>query len=586
MGTMRQPATQAQRTIPAALAVARRGIERSPLPMVLTNAGEHVVAFANPAACRMLGTSGTLLEGQPLHRRFDSGNMVKLLLDRVWSTQTADSWPLAQHPHPERGKVVSTMTVTPVADGDGGPCGLLVQLIERTDSETQYASLMCELKEANEKLLLATLREQGLADQASRGEAEVKSMLARESLLARASSLLGGSLDYGETLQQVARLALPKLADFCVVYTCQGHDIEDCTVAHHDPVLEQALSTLLAPRSAPFEAAYGVGRVMRSGQVELHAQLSDPSWLARALGLRDDVHLLREVGGSSLLCVPLQVRDSLLGVLALVSADAGSVYDDADVDLAEELASRASVALDNARHYRAAQVALQQRDDVLAIVSHDLRSPLNAITLSADRLLATARTAALDASWLRPADLIGKSARRMGRLIDELLELASIQARRLVLHCARNDVVQIVGDVLEMLEPSAAQKRIRLESSTAATVMHAWCDAERMARVVTNLVGNAIKFTPERGKILVTVLEVGHELEISVCDDGMGVNSENIEKLFEPYWAGRRSSGSGSGLGLYIARGIVQAHGGRIWVESEPGRGSTFHFAVPRQPLS
>ncbi len=229
-----------------------------------------------------------------------------------------------------------------------------------------------------------------------------------------------------------------------------------------------------------------------------------------------------------------------------------------------------------------ARVALQQRDDVLAIVSHDLRAPLHAIALSADRLLHELDAPRNGVDLQRPAHVIARSALHMRRLIEELLELASIQTHSLVLHCAEHDLTQIVVDVLEIVEPSARAKSICLAREGLDAPVRLWCDAERMFRVLTNLLGNAIKFSPARTCITVDLHELPSSVQLSVSDEGPGIPEEHLDKLFAPYWSGRRASGSGTGLGLYIARGIVHAHGGSIWVESEAGAGSTFHLTIPR----
>jgi signal transduction histidine kinase len=450
---------------------------------------------------------------------------------------------------------------------------------ESRDRLADDGQLTQDLKHANEELIIAGLRQQGLIEAANQSAEEVRVLLERERLLAEAGMAMTSSLDHAAGLAVLARLLVPRLADWCVIDLIAGAGIEQIAAAHVSRDKEAQLRALgqRAPESA---LSFGVGHVLRTGRSDVHPDMTDATWVAKALGV-EYPSILRELGARSYLCVPLKAREHVFGALSLVYAESGRRFGATDVALAEELARRASIAVDNARLYHAAQDAIRLRDDVLAVVSHDLRSPLAAVTMGIETLLARSKADELVRRLgAKPLEAIQRSAEHMRRLLDEVGELASIQAGRLALQHSRESVPALVDEVLQMLEPVAQRKSLQLEKQLPAAPLTVFCDRDRITRVLVNLLGNAIKFTPERGRIVVSVHDQGHEIRVDVCDTGPGIAPADLPKLFQPYWKGKQSGRTGTGLGLYIARGIVQAHGGRIGVESEVGAGSTFWFVL------
>lgn len=223
--------------------------------------------------------------------------------------------------------------------------------------------------------------------------------------------------------------------------------------------------------------------------------------------------------------------------------------------------------------------------DLLAAVAHDLRSPLNAITLSvvsANEVCGKIEDAQAARRMERCLAIVEHSARHMHRMLEELLEGARVEATGECSQRTPIKVEELIDDALEMICPVAESKRIVLRKRVACSPVVA-CDRPRMLRVFSNLVGNAVKYTPIEGEVSVELDGSAEGASVRVIDSGPGVNEEQRGKLFKPYWTARRGGGGGGsvGLGLYIARGIVAAHGGRMWVETEPGRGSKFCFTIP-----
>jgi signal transduction histidine kinase len=259
-------------------------------------------------------------------------------------------------------------------------------------------------------------------------------------------------------------------------------------------------------------------------------------------------------------------------------------FEAADLALAEEVARRASYAIDNARSYGDAQRATRARDEVLGIVSHDLRNPLSTIAMCARALHDS--LAAPDEGVRYMVDAISRSTEWMKRLIQDLLDIASLDAGHLSIEPHGIPVKPLVADVLEMFEPSARAQDLRLEGEVVDATPDVHADRERLLQVVANLVGNALKFTEGGGSIRITARSHGADrVRFEVTDTGCGIPAEDLPHLFDRFWHVRRNASQrGTGLGLAIAKGIVEAHGGRIDVVSDVGVGSTFSFVLPREP--
>jgi signal transduction histidine kinase len=218
--------------------------------------------------------------------------------------------------------------------------------------------------------------------------------------------------------------------------------------------------------------------------------------------------------------------------------------------------------------------ALAQRDDFLGMASHDLRNLLSGIAMSAT--LFTERYP--DA---QEGPRIQRYVARMNRLIGDLVDIVSIDAGRLTVRRERSDAVALIAEAVDAFSHRAAEKRVSLESETAGHDLVGDFDHERMMQVLANLVTNAIKFTHSGGHVVVRGERIGSDLQISVRDDGEGIPEDMLDAVFERFWQVGKNDKRGLGLGLYISRCIVAAHGGTIWVESEPGVGSTFRFTIP-----
>ena len=361
---------------------------------------------------------------------------------------------------------------------------------------------------------------------------------ARARLLADASRVLASSFDYHTTLSRLARLLLPALGECCVVTVEQAEGARMAGLAHVDPDAESTLSAALRDAPAPDLSA-----VLSSG-----------------------VTAVAPIAGSS----------GPLGTLAVTRA--GSPYQDDEVALIEEIAYRAGVAIENAGLYQEAQQATRARDDMLGVVAHDLRNPLNSIGMSVEVLLDM--TPADDAARRSPLGVAQRGVQSMNRLIEDLLEVRRMETQGIRIDASEIDISAVIRQAAEMLAPLATARQIRLVA-LAEGLPRAVADPARIQQVISNLVGNAVKFTPAHGRIEIAALAEADEIVVRVCDTGAGIPPDQLPHVFRRFWQAASGDRRGIGLGLAIAQGIVDAHGGRIWVESTLGVGTTFSFTLP-----
>jgi signal transduction histidine kinase len=413
-----------------------------------------------------------------------------------------------------------------------------------------------------------------LGQQAARARAEAGERRAR--FLSDSGRVLAASLDHHTTLATLARMVVPELADYCVI-DVQGADgaPERVGAAHVDPDRERLLADAAGLWGGAIPRDHPVLRGLTRGQFVLLEEV-EAAMLAGGAS-PDDRAAAALLAPRSLLSIPLVTGGHVLGSLTLVMSESGRRYGAEELAVAEELARRATLAIENAELFRDAKEAMRARDDVLAVVAHDLRNPLSTIRMAAEVLLDS-----LAAPQRRPAEIIHRSADRANRLIQDLLEVTRIERGKLSLDLKTERIGPLLAEAVGMLRPLAAARSIALDREVDPELPAVVMDGTRVLQVISNLVGNAIKFTPEEGRIVVRARAAEREVRLAVSDTGPGISPEQLPHLFGRYWQASDADSRGIGLGLSIAQGIVEAHGGRIWVESAPGEGTTFYFTLPR----
>jgi PAS domain S-box-containing protein len=415
-----------------------------------------------------------------------------------------------------------------------------------------------------------------------RAEDAVRAAEEAQRFLAEAGELLASSLDYETTLQSIAQLVVPYLADWCTIDVCdrEGH-IERVAVAHRDPDRVERVREIV--RRLPVNPkGEGVGKVVRTGLPEFFTEITDEV-LRAVYPEPEKFELVRRLGLRSAVIVPMRANGRTHGAISLATAETERRYTKADLRLAEDLARRAALAIENARLYREAQEVNRLKDEFLATLSHELRTPLTAI-LGWTSLL---RTLKLDSETAASAlATVERNAQSQRRLVDDMLDASRIVTGKLRLDARPARLAPVVDAAASSARPAAEAKRIELAAETAgAGDLLVTGDPERLQQVVWNLLSNAIKFTPEGGRVSVSVERAGNEAVVTVADTGAGIRPEFLPHVFDRFTQADSSTTrayGGLGLGLSIARHLVELHGGTITAESAgEARGSTFRVRLP-----
>jgi signal transduction histidine kinase len=409
----------------------------------------------------------------------------------------------------------------------------------------------------------------------SRSDSADARVSSREALrfLTRAGRLLSASLDPEETLERLARLSVPRVACFSMIDLVRpGGRLERVAYKHVDEAREPLLA-----RHHPFlpeeEGLLPLARVLETAEAVLIENV-EQDWS----GGEEVLERIRSLAGRSLMLVPLLAGDEVLGVLTFGSTRTDRFYHHQDLTLARELARSASLAIDNARLYRKAEQAIAARDEVLGVVSHDLRNPVNRVRLAAELMCERYE---LPEGAERTAAMIVRAADEMNRLIGDLLDVSRIEAGRLSVDAVATPLKSLLGRLEEAHAPAAKAKGLLWEVERPDAPITLEIDEGRILQALGNLVGNAIKFTPEGGNVRVVVERTSDVVRIGVRDTGPGMDEAHLTHVFDRFWQSRAGDRRGAGLGLAIARGIIEAHGGRIHMDSRLGVGTTAWVELP-----
>ncbi len=407
----------------------------------------------------------------------------------------------------------------------------------------------------------------------------------RYRFLVRAAEEMGSTLDYPSIMKRIAQLAISfGTTDFCFILLKERNGFPlPVAASSQDPavrtLVEEFQGSGYYPRRQGKSSIY---QTLQSGRSILVPEVTD-EWL-RSIAI-DDRHyaLLKRFQARSLLNVALRFRDTIHGAMCLISSKAGRRYDLDDLHFFELLGSRAGMAIENAKLYRQARQAAGLRDEFLSVVTHDLKNPLSSILANARMLKQWAQGSPGGEKAVKHSELIESSAHQMLRLVRDLLDFSRIDQNRMEYVLAPVDAGKLLREAVELIEPLARQKGVRLESGLPDREIALICDRQRILQVLSNILGNAIKFTPERGSVTTVVAAIGDEVVFTVKDTGRGIARENIPRIFDRFWQAREAAQLGTGLGLTISKAIVEAHHGSISVESELGKGSFFTIRIPAQ---
>ncbi|MDQ3515474.1 MAG: ATP-binding protein [Gemmatimonadota bacterium] len=520
---------------------------------IVTMDDAGIIRFANPATGKMFGYSVAELQGMSL---------ANLMPERFRAQHTAG---LARY----------LATGTKRLDWSN----LRLPGLHRDGHEISFSLSFGEYVDGGRKIFTGIIR-------------DISDIIRRENGLAfllEASEVLTKSLDYESTLRSVAELATRSIADWAAVDLLDNDKVRRVAVAHPDPAKLQIARDLETKYPTDPASKTGIHHVIRTGErvvvPEIPAELLSSS-------AKDEEHLrlIQALDLKSYICVPLKLRDEVIGALTLVSSNPARRYTEEDADLASDLASRAAVAIDNARLFKqaedaraAAEEANTAKSEFLAMMSHELRTPLNAISGYAE-LLEMGVRGEMTEEQLADVHSIQRSQAHLLSIINDMLNFAKLEAGKVLFSYVEVALDPLLGGLEELIRPQLLERKLDYEYRSHDPRVTADLDGEKFQQVMLNLLSNAIKFTEPGGRIGLSWKNEGENVLVSVSDTGRGIPEDKLEPIFEPFVQVeqlRTRVAGGSGLGLAISRDIARAMGGDIGVESELGKGSTFTLKLP-----
>jgi signal transduction histidine kinase len=398
----------------------------------------------------------------------------------------------------------------------------------------------------------------------------------RQEFLAAAGERLASAFGSGEVLEHVVNLAVPTLAEGCILEDRSDDGYRAGAVAHSDPAIAEILRGITASGVRKPPPNHPLSDVLKN-RAPVLLQTDAATRIIETSAMPAYIAAMRAMAPHSALFVPLVARSQLIGVLSLFRATRG--FDVDDLGFAEDLGRLAALALDNSRLLEAVRASLRGREEMVGVVSHDLRNPVAAVKMLSGALLKD--DAGGGTGRRETIALIAEAADQMDTLIRDLLDVSTLDAGKLTIAAEPAEPSELLTEALRTLQPLVHDKRISLDVQIAVGLPKVLADPERIQQALSNLVGNAIKFTPPGGKIVIAVSGDAHEVKVSIADTGIGISEEQLPKVFDRYWQSTRTDRQGAGLGLAISKGIIEAHGGSIWLESKIREGTNVQFTLP-----
>ncbi|HEY7396172.1 MAG TPA: ATP-binding protein, partial [Gemmatimonadaceae bacterium] len=401
-------------------------------------------------------------------------------------------------------------------------------------------------------------------------------MEAEQRVLADLGQALSSTLDYESTLTNVLRLTARELGELIALYIADRGDVRRVRAASRHPTHSPWFAEVPAEHQRVVGPQHPARQLIVAAKPVVMAVSPE---VLDALAINPDHRRALEAAHiRSAMGIPLCIGDECLGALVIQSSS--RVYGPEDLRLAEEVGNRTALFVKNAQLHQIARRAIQDRDDVLRIVAHDLKNPLSTIVMEADILRLSEH---IDDHGPRDvADAITRAANRMTRLVRDLLDVSRMDSEPLAVTQARLSASAVIADLAKLEEPLASAAGLAFRCDVAPDAGDVFADRDRLLQALENLVSNAIRHTHRGGRVTIGVKRNADAVVFSVSDTGSGIPKTALPFVFDRFARQRQVDKGNTGLGLPIVKGIVEAHGGNVWAESEVGAGSTFYFTIPK----
>lgn len=404
-----------------------------------------------------------------------------------------------------------------------------------------------------------------------------------QSFLNDVTATLLSTLDLGQLLEKMARISIPFLADGCMIDVIEGDHIVRHVTTHVDPQVELRMRRMQEMYPPQQGSPQPTARVIASGAAEL-LPVVDSAVIAEHTFNPEHAELIKSIGINSHLAIPLELRGKIIGVLNLLNTTQRPSFNPRDLQLAQDLGRRAAIAIDNARLYRDAREAIEQREEFISVASHELKTPLTSVKLQMDLanlLVKRSVDGKIEPEFItRMTEICKRQLDRLGRLVDDMLDVSRISSGKLAIVQKDTDLSEVTHDVLERFQEEFTAQGVELRILALEPVL-VHCDPLRMDQVITNLLSNALRYGQGR-PVELSLTHRDNMASLSVRDYGVGIGRSDQDRIFERF---ERVTAphiiSGLGLGLYITRQIVEQHQGEIRVDSSPGHGATFTVSIP-----
>ncbi len=414
----------------------------------------------------------------------------------------------------------------------------------------------------------------------SRDITERKIFEANLTFLTDASKVLASSLDYNKTLQNVATLAVQHIADWCLIEIIDDKgQLQSVAVRHKDPKKTQWVEKLRKINPPNLSGDSGIAWVLKNKKSILAPVVTDEMLVTRAKS-KEELENLRKMNITSGMIIPLITKNKVIGIISFLSSESEKLYSKSDLTMAEEVASRAALAIENARLFSNEQKAVTLRDEFLALASHELKTPITSLGM----FLTVLERYSQEENDKRSLPVLLKMRKqivRMTKLINDLLDISKIQEGQLKFRKEKLAIDNLIKEIVETLQGTSLKHKIFLDGQTKKKVL---ADKDRIGQVLINLITNAIKYSPQADRIIIYLKAQKDKVIVTVQDFGIGITEENQKKVFNRFFrveGTNENTYPGFGIGLYITQDIIKQHNGEIWVESEKNKGSKFSFSLP-----